>query len=331
MLKTLSMDKHQLATEIGLTFSGLAKSLPLGYYSQVIVGAARRKVYHRMAQQHYRLKSLMAGSLLLSPPAATLLMRQREAEFDLIAERWRLWMDDFLSSTGGRLSVTIDGFPLAATELLGRCLSMAPLLLPRPSEYIYLEDGDAGVDWSLYYRQLSLLLDDMEDDIKALHRHFEQILSQITWPPFDEELATAREALASRLTQMDYSHVPFTVSSLLPYVRQVHASNAPFLWRDILAVMGHDSIEVTDRTGDGNKDLVSTFQGETYYTQVKTVGNPIGEEVIRQFASTCRTYQVKRGYYVTTFRYARDAQYGQWPQLAPQRKLELRDMYGCLT
>ncbi|WP_018130172.1 restriction endonuclease [Effusibacillus pohliae] len=324
MLKTIVSSRELLASQIGLSYSGLANRLPRNFYGQTVLGMSGKKEYHIAAQHHYRFQTLLSASPRLSSVAVNRLMKERQVDFDRSRDKWSHLMTQFLQKHPS-LDPYIEAYPLADLELLGRVTSALPCLIPRYNEKIYLDDGP---EWGPYLRNLSVLLDQMEEDVNLLLDHFNSVIGTRPDLPFEPELQLARQAIHEHMGSAPQTGIPFSQATVLPFVSQVHFSNTPYLWADILTAMGHVDVQVVDRSGDGNRDVESKFNGSPRFSQIKSVSFPIGEEIIRQFANTCRTYGVSDGYFVTTLRFAKDASLGQWPQLPVERKAELRNMYS---
>lgn len=328
MLKTIVSNKEELAAQIGLSYSGLDNTLPRNHFNQTVLGTGGKKEYSVVAHQHYRFRALLSASPRLSSLGVKKLMNSRQSNFDRIKTHWESAMKNFINHCPEVIDPDLHSYTLADLELLGRSISTVPCLLPRPEETDHLEGGP---DWFPYFQNLALLINDMEHDAEWLLNKLRLSLQDVDSLPLQDALISARKSLAAHLGDKPAQGSPFSQSSLIQYIARVHFSNTPYFWQDILLAMGHRDVKVLDGSGDGNKDVESVYQSIPTLSQVKTVRAPIGEEVVRQFANTCRTYRVSYGYFVTTLRFARKAHLGQWPQLSSDRKAELRDMYSTNT
>lgn len=327
-LRTITDIKEELAAEIEMSYSGLAGVLPRNYYNQTVKGENGKKEYNRMAQHHYHFRSLLAASPRLSSTGVKKLLQSRLSDFDRLSEEWKVTMKTFLQSHPCGIDEDLHSYTIADLELLGRCISTIPYMLPKPNEMPFLADGPAP---TRYAEDLLSFVGDMEHDLELLLRETAVSLDDTCTAPFREALTLARQSISVHLQDKPSEGIPFSVNNLVPLVGRMHYTNTPYFWKDILSAMGHKNIKITDGAGDGNRDVESTFQGNPTLSQIKTVRSPIGEETVRQFASTCRTYSVPHGYFVTTLRFVREAHLGQWPQLPSDRKAELRQIYTVNT
>lgn len=318
-MKTVADDLRVFEYVTGLATSSLRKAVSIPTYAVKVKGYTGNKLYSTAILLDLTLQRTLAASPEFSAAAAHVLVKARLDKMDKIAAESRIGVRVNEVAQDNNINGLVHAKLLARTELVLRSGLFLPSLLmsvPELSTYIDFSPVTA------YKDKLHDFADDLVDDMDELQRVYRglsvplDIEHQHRLSNLWQQALDSLSGVESWTAAGDASSTPASVSyeAIKEKILSIHHSNAPFLWVDALRSMGHTG-RVCDGPHDGSIDVDSVDSADEtrYLSQVKMWRNPpIGAERIRQFAQTCRTYQVK-GYYVTLYRYARNAAQGLYP------------------
>lgn len=316
-MKTIVEDMRTIEVELGISGSQIKKIAPTNQYSARLRTKRGAKLWSRMIALDVSLQRTLATSPMYSGPAARLLAQARVdkvmqvfTDFDFESQ-----MAEYTSKHG--LNPVIYENLIARTRLLILTGLALPSYMLSPTELATYRNS---IPTLAYAHQLHAFTHEVKQDLVVLQDMYHTLPTPLDVQQGFQDLwvrmSSNLETVLNWQIGTDSGRPLATLESIKAQITAMHHTNVPYLWADVLKAKGHIDIKVVDGPRDGSIDVDSvnpTEGDQRYLSQVKAWRNPpIGAEIVRQHAQTCRTYRA-RGYFVTTHRYAKNAELGQYP------------------
>lgn len=298
-----------------LSCSAIRKIAPVSFLSEPLKGTGGRKIYAESIRYVVSLRYALSSSERLGSTAIIKMMNIRITRMQEDTQRIREEVNRFFDEHG--VDGDIYAYFIAEITLILRQILCLPSMFLRQQDLHYSIDEGVLQD---YLSALQQFQRDITEDMLEIETQTKRMspgcdIDQLeVWTDAKRVLSESKANVVRQLTTVGGMETcEATPERIREYIGTAHYTNVPYLFLDVLVAMGHIG-EVTDGPGDGSRDIETKRENKKYFTQVKGRKNPpIGQEEVRQFAQTCRTY-VANGYYVTIYRFARNAENGVWPQ-----------------